>query len=136
MIAIPFKPEHLARLQAQPEQAVEIAALTPSMVAALEAADSWTILEGEEPLFCGGVVPYQDFGVLWTAVSSRAGARMLAITRMCRRYLALQRCRIETSVRADFDHGCRWAEVLGFHRENLEPAAGFDGADHYRYVRR
>jgi hypothetical protein len=133
--AIPFQPEHLERLRAQPEQAIEVSALTPQFAAGLASTDAWTILDGDETLFCGGVVEYQGMGVLWAAVSSRIGRRMLTVTRMCQRYLKLNRLRIETSVRTDFEPGCRWAELLGFRREELLPHEGFDGSDHYRYVK-
>lgn len=91
--------------------------------------DAWTFIDGDEPLLCGGVVPYQGVGVLWAAVSAHVGARMITLTRMAQRYLALNCMRVETGVRIGFGPGCRWAELLGFKRE------GFDGSDHYRYVR-
>lgn len=135
MIAIPFQPEHLERLRAQPEQAIEVSALTPEIAAGLATTNAWTILDGEETLFCGGVVEYQGIGVLWAAVSSHIGSRMLGVTRRCQRYLDLNHLRLETSVRTDFKPGCRWAELLGFLREDTLPQEGFDGSDHYRYVR-
>jgi hypothetical protein len=135
LIAIPFKPEHLASLRAQPEQMIEVSALTPEFAAGLARTDAWTIVDGEETLFCGGVVEYQGIGVLWAAVSSRIGRRMITVTRMCQRYLSLSSLRIETSVRTDFAPGCRWAELLGFRREQHLPREGFDGSDHYRYVK-
>ncbi len=135
MIAIPFQPEHLASLRAQPEQMLEVSALTPEIAAGLATTDAWTIVDGEETLFCGGVVEYQGIGVLWAAVSRRIGARMITVTRMCQRYLRLSPLRIETSVRTDFVPGCRWAELLGFRREQTLSREGFDGSDHYRYVK-
>lgn len=135
MIAIPFQPEHLASLRAQPEQMLEVSALTPAIAAGLATTNAWTIVDGDETLFCGGVVEYQGIGVLWAAVSSHIGRRMITVTRMCQRYLHLNPLRIVTSVRTDFVPGCRWAELLGFRREDLLPHEGFDGSDHYRYVR-
>lgn len=109
--------------------------MTPEVAAKIAHTDAWTILDGEETLFCGGVVEYQGVGVLWAAVSGFIGHRMITVTRMCQRYLAVHPLRIETSVRTDFGAGCRWAELLGFKREELMPHEGFDGSDHYRYVR-
>lgn len=135
MIAIPFQAEHIERLHAQPEQLIELSAFTPAFAAQVSHTDAWTIVDGEDVLFCGGVVEYQGIGVLWAAVSSRIGRRMLTVTRMCQRYLSLNPLRIETSVRTDFVPGCRWAELLGFRREQTLSREGFDGSDHYRYVR-
>lgn len=135
MNAVPFKPEHLAALRAQPEQAVEISAITPQVAATLEHTNAWTVLDGDEPLCCGGVVEYQGVGLMWAAVSGSVGTRLLAVTRVGLRYLRAQTIRVETSVRTEFTAGCRWAEILGFRREHLMPAEGFDGSDHYKYVR-
>lgn len=135
MITVPFQSRHLAALQAQPEQEVEISAITPELAAALERTDSWTILDGDEALMCGGIVPYEGNGVLWTAVSLHVGRRMFAVTRICQRYLNVYQIRIETGVRVGFDAGCRWAELLGFRREAVMAGEGFGGADLYRYVR-
>lgn len=129
MIAIPFKPEHLAALRIQPAQAIELPLITPQIAAGIALHDAWTFIDGDEPLLCGGVVPYQGVGVLWAAVSGQVGARLITVTRMARRYFTLHSSRIETGVRIGFAPGCRWAELLGFRRD------GFDGSDHYRYVR-
>lgn len=129
MIATPFKPEHLARLRIQPAQAIELPLLTPQIAQVIAHHDAWTFLDADEPLLCGGVVPYHGMGILWAAVSGQVGARMITLTRMAQRFLALNQLRIETGVRIGFTPGCRWAELLGFRRE------GFDGSDHYRYVR-
>lgn len=135
MNAVPFQPEHLANLRAQSEQSIEVSALTPQLAAGLASTDAWTILDGDEPLFCGGVVEYQGAAVLWAALSARIGMRMIIVNRMCQRYLRAQTLRIETSVRTEFAAGCRWAELMGFKRGELLPHEGFDGSDHYRYVR-
>lgn len=129
MIAVPFNPDHLATLRIQPAQAIELPLITPLIAATVARHDAWTFIDGDEPLLCGGVVPYQGAGVLWAAVSGRVGSRMISLTRMAKRYLTLNQLRMETGVRIGFDAGCRWAELLGFERD------GFDGSDHYRYVR-
>lgn len=129
MIAVPFKPEHLATLAIQPAQVMELPSITPAISAVIASHDAWTFIDGNEPLLCGGVVPYQGAGVLWAAVSVQVGTRMITLTRMAKRYLTLNSIRVETGVRIGFAPGCRWAELLGFRRD------GFDGSDHYRYVR-
>jgi hypothetical protein len=135
LIAIPFQAEHIERLRAQPEQLIELSAFTPAFAAQVTHTDAWTILDRDDVLFCGGVIEYQGIGVLWAAVSSHIGYRMFGVTRRCQRYLDLNHLRIETSVRTDFAPGCRWAELLGFRREEHLSREGFDGSDHYRYVR-
>lgn len=129
MIAVPFKPEHLARLRVQASQLTEIGLLTPPVAAALAARDAWTFADGEEVICCGGIVEHKGGWVLWSAVSAEVGARLISLTRIAQRYLALNSMRIETGVRIGFSPGCRWAELLGF------KADGFDGPDHFRYVR-
>lgn len=129
MIATPFRTEHLTALRIQPSQVIELASITPQISAVIAHHDAWTFIDGDEPLLCGGVVPYQGAGVLWAAVSGHVGSRMITLTRMAKRYLTLHTHRMETGVRIGFAAGCRWAELLGFERD------GFDGSDHYRYVR-
>lgn len=129
MIAVPFKPEHLSALRVQPAQVMELPSITHEIAAVISQHDAWTFIDANEPLLCGGVVPYQGVGVLWAAVSGQVGTRMITLTRMAKRYLTFNQLRMETGVRIGFEPGCRWAELLGFHRD------GFDGSDHYRYVR-
>lgn len=129
MIAVPFKPEHLASLRIQRAQVMELPSITPQIAAVISQHEAWTCIDGNEPLLCGGVVPYQGGGVLWAAVSGNVGTRMITLTRMAKRYLTLNQLPMETGVRVGFAAGCRWAELLGFRRD------GFDGSDHYRYVR-
>jgi hypothetical protein len=129
MIATPFIPEHLERLVIQPAQVTEIGILTPAIAAALTQQDAWTFLDREEVLLCGGIVKHGRESVLWAAMSAEVGARLIGLTRIAKRYLALNSMHIETGVRIGFTNGCRWAELLGFKRD------GFDGSEHYRYVR-
>ena len=136
-VAIPFEPKHLCALRAQPMQVNEVSLITPGIASALADGDAWSIYDDEMPLFCGGIVEgTQSTGYLWAFVSGEAGPRMRTITRMCARYLAMKRLRrIETSARADFAAGCRWAKLLGFENEGLMRKYGADGSDHYRYAR-
>jgi hypothetical protein len=43
--------------------------------------------------------------------------------------------RVQTSIRADFKEGLRFAEWLGLENEGLMKRFGFDGSDQYRYAR-
>tara|TARA_B110000503_G_scaffold114183_1_gene171556 strand:- start:84 stop:530 length:447 start_codon:yes stop_codon:yes gene_type:complete len=43
--------------------------------------------------------------------------------------------RLQTSVKADFDLGQKFAEFLGLEKEGLMKNYGPDGADYYRYAR-
>lgn len=131
MNAQPFKPDHLASLRIQPAQVTEIGIITPAIAAELAQRDAWTFTDGDEVLLCGGIVKSQVGGVfvLWAAMSADVGARLIGLTRIAKRYLALNAVRIETGVRVGFTPGCRWAELVGFKRD------GFDGPEHYRYVR-
>lgn len=132
MNAVPFKPEHLATLRVQGVQAIEFASLI-DVAHKIALTDAWTILDAEKPLFCGGLVPAGDTGLLWALLSPAAGARMFAITRMTARFLSRYRGRVETWVRPDFVPACRWAEMFGLKRQDLAPY-GVDGSNYYRYV--
>lgn len=129
MNAQPFKPEHLDRLRIQPAQIAEIGIITPTIAATLSQHDAWTFTDGDEVLLCGGIVEHQGAWLLWSAMSADVGSRLITLTRIAKRYLKLNAMRIETGVRVGFTPGCRWAELLGFKRD------GFDGPQHYRYVR-
>lgn len=129
MIAVPFKPDHLARLRVQTAQITEIGLITAPIAEALAARGAWTFADGEEVICCGGIVEHQGVWVLWSAVSAEVGTRLISLTRIAKRYLALNSMRIETGVRIGFSPGCRWAELLGFKVD------GFDGPEHHRYVR-
>lgn len=137
MIVVPFAPEHLARMRVQAAQVTEISMIRPDAIELLAKSNGWSALDGDHPLFCGGVIDMDDHhGLLWAYVSSEAGPWMLRITRGARRFLALKNLRrIETSVRADFAAGCRWAALMGFENEGLMRKYGFDGSDHFRYAR-
>ena len=43
--------------------------------------------------------------------------------------------RVQTSIRADFKEGLRFAEWLGLEEEGLMKKFGFDGSDQYMYAR-
>jgi hypothetical protein len=91
------------------------------------------------PVACFGVVTvWEGRGYCWALLDRDAGVCMLPLTRAIRSLIeAASFRRIEMAVDAGFDAGCRWAELLGFKRENDRPARLFfpDGRDAWLYAR-
>lgn len=89
---------------------------------------------------CAGiVVPWPGLGMAWAVVSPVGTRHPVGVHRAVLwglHYLArdMGLRRVETTVRADFPRGRRWAQALGFQEESLMPKYGADGSDHLRYV--
>ena len=136
IVATPYRATHLARLRTQAAQLAEIAIVTPRRAELMESTYAYSIFDADEPLLCGGVLETEGTGMLWAFVSGDAGRRMVTVSRMVDRFLTLAHLRrIETSVRAGFEEGCRWMGILGFEHEGLMRKFGADGSDHIRYAR-
>ena len=100
---------------------------------------AYTAMVDGKAVACAGMV---QTGVYrwqaWALISKDSGKHMLHLTRAIKHYMKnLSTPRIETHVRADFEAGIRWIEVLGFKRETPEPMKnwGDDGYDYYLYAR-
>jgi hypothetical protein len=129
---VPFRGEHMERLGSP-------GALTAAQVDGLERASSWTALDSEgEVIACAGVVKiWQGRFAAWAVLSPKSGPHMRRVTKATRAFLeTLGAGRVEMTVRAGFEPGHRWAQMLGFTLETLEmPGYGADGATHAMYVR-
>ena len=73
----------------------------------------------------------------YASLSCDAGPSLVAITRRVRAAMddAKGGRRFQTSVRADFAAGHRWAALLGFEPEGVLSCYGPDGADHILYAK-
>lgn len=133
MNIIPFEPHHAALIRPQDAQAGE------SNVDGKPEGESWTAVHDGAPVACFGVVTmWPGRGYCWALLDKDAGPLMLPLTRAIRSLLkATPLRRVEMAVDARFDAGCRWAELLGFQRENDRPARMYfpDGRDAWLYAR-
>lgn len=93
---------------------------------------------GGECIAASGCVPvFPHRAVGWAVVSDKASPHMLALVRKFRRVLSnLDYQRIEASVRSDFNHGHRFAKLIGLQLETPEPLRkyGANGEDEMIYA--
>lgn len=134
MIVVDYKPEHALRIRVQKAQQEVV--LTPEYAQSLAQGPAMTGLVGDDPMFCiGKQMIWEGRWIVWGLLSEDAHEHMLAITRIARRMVALQRGRHEMIVRTGFKQGDRWARILGFtwhhHEERFLP----NGKDAEIYVR-
>ncbi len=104
----------------------------------VEQGNTTTIVnEFDEPMFIGGYVDVAPGrATVWTLVGVLAAPRMIAISKMVKRYLdTLPHRRLEATVLYDFDAGRRWARMMGFQCEGLMRYYTPTGEHHYLYAR-
>lgn len=136
---VPFRREHIRNIALQPMQ-VDMAPIMsePSYAEALEQHEhSWSAVDGDEVLACGGVIE-EWHGVArgWMLISGNLGIRFLAVHRAVLGFVKnAPYHRIEMSVAKGFDEGCRWAKMLGFEYEGLARGYTPDGHDCHKYAR-
>jgi hypothetical protein len=132
---------------------IQIVQLTPALLDALppppfrdegwqealsQPGMGWAMREGVRVVMAGGVVPvWRGRGLAWLTPNDNTNLRhWRAATRWWRAWApSLPYRRIEATVLADFEDGCRWVEFCGFEREGLMRAFGEDGADYWLYSR-
>lgn len=135
----PFRSGHLRFLAPQREQRYDHAIMLNSGYAQIVdnnfGLSAW---HGSECVGAAGVVPiFSSRAVAWAILSNEAAPFMLEIVRKARRTIAgLPYRRIEIAVRADFEDGKRFAELIGMKLETPEPmrAHGANGDDEYMYA--
>lgn len=142
MTVIPLKVEHFAAMAVQPAQAFARVVLEdPEVAPFLAAQESFTAMDGDLVLGCGGVLKQWEgrlmaWALLGTAIGTR---RMLWIHNRTRFFLRdqLKRCRrIETTVDSEFPEGHRWVRALGFRCETPDGMPGYrpDGGSSHLYA--
>lgn len=135
---VDLAPCHLAVLDVQPQQRDAIAMLDEAAMEMLCVPGSYTVLEGDRPIICGGVmeiVPWR--GLAWSFVAGNLQHMFVHAHRVAKRIIDVAPFpRIEFEVDCDFDEGHRWAQLLGFKLETPRMEKyGFDGRAVARYVR-
>lgn len=130
-----FKPEHAINMRLQKAQQI---VMTPEYASSLATGPAVSgILDGEVLVCIGKQKVWDDRFIIWGLLSENACKHMVAITRIARRLLLLQKGtgRHEVIVRSNFRQAHRWAELAGFrwhhHEEKFLPG----GKDADIYVR-
>lgn len=111
---VPFAPWHALRFRVQEEQEHETHILSHELP-----RGAITIMhDNTTPMLIGGLsTPWTGRAVAWSLVSRYAGPVMRGLTRCAKNYIdSSGHRRIEMYVRATFEHGHRWAKMLGFRK--------------------
>jgi len=138
MKIIPFEPGHIWQVRLQSVQVVALGEVTPQYAQLLAASGpAVSAIEDGILLGCCGVAatPYTG-GILWGFVGTDCGPRMLKVHRGVSRFIdSVRHRRIEATVLAGFEPGCRWMKLLGFEFEGVMRKYGSDGSDYLRYAK-
>lgn len=128
---IPFRPEHITQIKAQPIQAEHLDYGTDYAYVAASGVNITGVAEDGTPLCCGGVVALEPGKhVLWGLFSEDAGRGMMGAFRVARRMLMVTDGLVVAMVKKEFEQGHRLIKMLGFSpRPDL--VAPIDGVDVY-----
>ncbi|SOD41314.1 hypothetical protein [Nitrosovibrio sp. Nv4] len=117
---LPFKAEHIARLNLQPAQEHLRPYIKIDELKSLEGDTAFTLLKEGKPVLCGGVTPlWEQRGLMWSFVGDDMTKRdFVEIHYLVKYYInTLEYKRLEMYVDVDFKNGHRWAKALGFEVE-------------------
>lgn len=119
MIIVPYKAEHLDKLDLQEGQQYLAVYLKPDLRKLLEGEYSFTGFDGDKVVGCAGLLPqWENRGIVWAYLASDSGRHFPAIHKAVKRFLdAAPFNRIEATVDAEFEPGHRWVKMLGFKLE-------------------
>lgn len=133
-----FRPEHLQSLILQDAQAW----MRPMMLDGygeqlLEEGPCYSMVSDAQVIACAGLTHiWEGRALAWSLLSASAGAHMVRLVKVIRRFLDAQDIRrIEATVNSDFQQGHRMAEMLGFTAEGVMRGYLPDGRDCHRYAR-
>lgn len=138
-LIVPFKAHHFDWLmEAGPKADGGLQLpMSTGLMRHLEGQNSWTGVVDGEPIVCAGTIEHwPGRHQAWAYLGLNSGPHMTWITLAVRKNLKTIRGRIECTVRADFELGQRWAEMLGFEIEAPRMRQyGPEGEDHIGFVR-
>ncbi|MBF0284553.1 MAG: hypothetical protein HQL51_08855 [Magnetococcales bacterium] len=143
---VPFEPGHLSgvQLRASARRGLEVLTQTFPMMGQLYAmgGPAWTLLDGERPLACGGMMRlWPGVAEGWVCPSDEVLSRFpMALVKAVRSGLEegrvrLKLRRLQASIPVDEPWARRWAAHMGMTEEGLMPAYGPDGRDQLRVAR-
>ena len=140
MIVVPFEVEHVRRIDLQPAQEGVQALMDPAAWKEAERLErlSYTILDGERVMLCGGAAPiWKGRLSVWALLSKDwTPATFRFAHGVTKRFISLLEFnRLEAHIRTDFENGHRWARALGMRLE-YSPMLRFfpDGSSAAMYV--
>ena len=102
---------------------------------------SFTAFASNKPIAAGGIyLPWENVAEGWDMATHEVWNYKLAIARHFKKKTDVlietnNIKRLQTSVKADFWHGQKFAKWMGFEREGLMKNYGPDGSDYIRYAR-
>lgn len=139
MKIIALQAAHILDVQLQPAQDFATPFVTQQQAIDIAASKGigWSAEVDGQIIACAGIVHIHDErGVAWAMLSADALRHIKTLHRVIGRVVANAPWRrIEMTVEASHDAGCRWAERLGFQREGLMRAYTPDGRDCFLYAR-
>lgn len=95
-----------------------------------------TVAWNGTPIMCGGTLfQWPGRALAWAFLNAQTGRHMVVATRVAKRLVAWPKGRVDCTVRADFQPGLRWIEMLGFRAESYHEKYGPLGEDHIGFVR-
>lgn len=133
-----FRAEHVEELELQEEQRALQPFLVPDHIERLAAAGpAYTARIGGKVALCGGLIDVDDREAhVWSMVAHWAGPHMFALHRAVGRFMGVySHLNLTATVDCDFERGCRWLELFGFHRGEVLPTFSPDGRPHFLYSR-
>jgi len=133
MMVVPFRPDHVMRMDVQVAQTGE---LTAERMAA-QYGHAWTAVVDDRPMCCAGLQEmWPGRAYAWALLARDAGRHMIAITRAVRAHIDRAPFhRIELAVAAEFWPGVRWAKLLGFDLECKARKYMPNGGDAWIFVK-
>jgi hypothetical protein len=133
----PFKPYHIDLLRAQGVQSAQLRAVSHVPGNFDTVLPGVTAFDGDWVILCGGIViTAPRRGVCWALLGERATRHMNWLHYATKRYIELHSWqRLQASVEDGFTAGCRWLDLLGFHREGSMRNYGDGGETHLLYAR-
>lgn len=138
MIAVPYIPEHLAALRAQPAQADFSLVGSPEYAQWLtRAGPAFSVFTADGLVAIAGLAEeWEGRAQAWAILSADVRPIMVSLTRAIDRYLSLSPYRrIEAQTPEGFTEGRRWLELLRFEAEGPMRNYTADGQTAIRYAR-
>lgn len=119
MTPVPFKAEHLLKLQLQDGQLASGTSITKEYARMLEGQWAFTAMVDNEPVAVAGVTEiWENRGLVWSFMGRNAGPHFVAIHKAALRLLSLVPYRrLEADTPCGFEQGHRWLRMLGFTME-------------------
>lgn len=120
MQVVPYRAEHLDRLDLQEGQRYLTAHLPAELRKSLEGDFSFTLLDGDEVICCAGLCEiWKGRALCWAYLADNIAPRRFAVLhKKVQRFLEVAPFdRIEATVDAGFEQGHRWVRLLGFQLE-------------------